>query len=92
MTSAPGVSRFGKILLLAQTFKNISQTFEDIFSVMQNFEPNLTKDLKNFGQIWADVSSQIFKNILAIWSHWVGDVWTEICAEYFTIDNNFSKH
>ena len=46
-----GVSRFGKILLLKQTFKNISQTFEDIFSVKQNFEPILTKDLKNFGQI-----------------------------------------
>ena len=63
------VTRLGKILPLGQTFKNICQTFEGLYSVWQNFEPTFAKMVLTFGQIWAIVSSQIIKNNLAKWSH-----------------------
>ena len=37
---------------------------------MAKFWINFVNIFMNFGQIWAFVSSQIIKNILAIWSHW----------------------
>ena len=61
---------FGEISPLGQTFKSILQTFEGLFSVWQSFEPTLAQIFMNFGQIWAFVSCQIMKNILAVWSHW----------------------
>ena len=46
------VTRFGEILLLGQTFKNLLQTFEGLFSVWQNFEPTLA----TFDQFWGNLS------------------------------------
>ena len=63
------VTRLGKILPLGQTFKNLWQTFEGLYSVWKNFEPTFAKMVLTFGQIWAIVSSQIIKNNLAKWSH-----------------------
>ena len=54
MTGRPpnSVTRFGEILLLGQTFKNLLQTFEGLFSVWQNFEPTLA----TFDQFWGNLS------------------------------------
>ena len=45
------VTRLGKILPLGQTFKNLWQTFEGLYSVWQNFEPTFAKMVLTFGQI-----------------------------------------
>ena len=69
------VTRFGIILSLWQSFKNLSQTFkklwqpfEGLFCVWQNFKPTFAIFIK-FGQTRAIVSSQERKNYLDIWSH-----------------------
>ena len=44
------VTRFGEILALGQTFKNLRQTFEGLFCVWQNVRPTLEIFI-NFWQI-----------------------------------------
>ena len=62
------VTRFGEILTLGQTLKNLRQTFKGLFCVWQNFKHTLII-LMNFGQIGAILSRQIMQNNLEIWSH-----------------------
>ena len=67
-TTCRSFDQCGEILPLGQTFKNPKQTIEGIFSVWQNFELTLAIFM-HIGQISIVVSSQIMKNIQAIWSH-----------------------
>ena len=46
------------------------QTIEGMVIVWQNFEPTLAKKIMNYWQFSFVLSSQIMKNILAIWSRW----------------------
>ena len=62
----PGLVKFRHLDKLSNFFGKLLRVYFVFGKIF-----NIFWQLKKFGQIWVVVSSQIMKNNLAIWSHWL---------------------
>ena len=64
------VTKFGKILILAQNRKKCSAIFWEFILFLAYFKTYFDKIMYAIGHIFVDVNGQKLKNNLVIWSHW----------------------
>ena len=65
------VTRFGEIEQLLQNFRKILAILLVLFSIWQNFVPNLINFVVRLGNFSLLLMAKYWKNNVVIWSHWM---------------------